>query len=272
MNLLIIGNTASIGWNLKKGLEKYYPDLFDRIDLTFKISPTLSGYPTKNILKPNEYDIVLYNYPFFKTYFRYKEYINSNAILINYWHGTDARGKNFENVFVDLAYNCFHYFFKKFMVKKAEINLYSTFDLSWFLKTNNKQHFYQIIDTDVFTDYNYSTRQGSIVLSKGAKGYESQRIDHEYMPKELNKYKFARIFPAEGLDRHTIQVTHLECLACGLIVEYHEEKNRDWVVKHCSLKAGADRFSQLVKALKSLLLNPSLLKGVLKNKKEGDLK
>jgi hypothetical protein len=249
MNLLIISNTTSSGWNLKKGLEKYYPDFFKRIDLVFDPSPTISGRQSENLLEPDEYDFILYNYPFIKTYIKYKKYLNSGAIIINWWRGTDLRGKNFKNPLVDIGYKLVHYFFTKAMFKKAEINLYSTFDLSWFIKSENKQHFYQIIDTDKFIDNKNPYRNGTIVLSKGARGYTKQKIKHKDMPEVLNRYKYARIYPAEGIDVNLLSVTAIECLACGLEVYNHEEKNRDWVIKNCSVKAGADRFMNVIKRL-----------------------
>jgi hypothetical protein len=251
MNLLIIGNTTSSGWNLKKGLEKYYSDSFKRIDLVFDPNPTISGHQSEYLLEPGEYDFVLYNYPFIKTYLKHKKYLNSGAKIINWWRGTDLRGKDFKNPLMNIGYKIMHYFFIRKMFKKAKINLYSTFDLSWFIKAKNKQHFYQIIDTDKFINTNNPHRNGTIVLSKGAKGYNKQRINHKNMPEVLNRYEYARIYPAEGLDSHTIQVSHLECLACGLIVYHHEEKNRDWVIKNCSIKAGADRFIKIIKRVEN---------------------
>ncbi len=235
INVLIIGNTASTGWNLKNGLNKFKD--IGRVDLIFKTHPTTSGHPSKKLLSPKEYDIVHYNYPFIKTYLKYYKYIKNAKTLICHWHGTDLRGKDFKfpkNVFYKITQNLI----KKKMFKKADFHFYSTYDLAWWLRSipyDKKSHMFCLIDTKLFYNYNLKNRRDKITLKKGAKGFSKQKIKHDDMPKILNQYKYADITPAEGLDFRIIQVTHMECLACGLKVKYHEDKNRNWVLKNASI-------------------------------------
>lgn len=250
MNLLIIGNTTSSGTHLKNGLRKYYPELFENIHLVFKEHPTIDGVSDKNLLEPKDYDVVIYNYPFIKTYVKYKDYINNSKILINWWRGTDLRGLTFKNPIINLAYKSIHTIFKNMMFKKAYINLYSTYDLAWWVKTENKKQFFQIIDTDVFKpifDPTIPKNEEPLILKKGARGFTIQKIEHKQMPKYMNQFKKAEIYPAEGLDYHLINVTVMEALACGLEVKGHKEKDREWAIKNCSIKAGCDRMVKIIK-------------------------
>jgi hypothetical protein len=254
INVLIIGNICSTGWNLKKGLEKH--SFINNVHLIFKEHPTIDGVPTPKhkLLNPKQYDIVHYQYPFIKTHFQYYKYIRNCKKLVCHWRGTDLRLTSFKNPIKNLFYRCAQKTLQKHLFKKADFHFYSTYDLAWWLRnipSNKKSHLFSLIDTNTFKDYKLPNRKGIIHLKKGAKGFGKQKIKHKDMPKILNKYKFAEITPAEGLDPHTIQVSTMECLACGLKVKYHEEKNRFWVQKNASIPVVTNK---VIKIYEKLLL------------------
>lgn len=238
LKILIIGNTTSSGHNLQQGLLKYHNDKIERVDLVFKESQTLTGFSNSDLLVPEEYDIVLYSYPFFKTYLKYYKYITKSKVLICWWRGSDLRLLKWGNPITTFLYRSIQSLFISWIFKRADYHLYSTYDLRWFLRSvpnHKKLHAFQIIDTEIFKDLNYISRNGTVYFENGSRN-RNLNINHNSMPEYLNKYKFAEVVPAESIDPNILSVTALECLACGLIVKYHEDKNRDFVINHCSIK------------------------------------
>lgn len=236
INVLIIGNTSSSGWNLKIGLEQF--DEVGRVDVVFDSHPTIDGIPTpkEGLLNPNEYDVIHYHYPFIKTFIKYYNYIKNAKILVCHWRGTDLRGKDFKFP-LNYIYPLIHNYTKSWFFKHADFHFYSTYDLAWWLRSipsNKKSHLFQVVDTDQFKPINCK-KKGVFRNKGGAFGYKENKITHDEMPTYMNQFKKAEIIPGAGLDVHTIQVTHLEAAACGLQVKWHEHLDRDWVLYNASI-------------------------------------
>lgn len=251
MKILFIGNIGSSAWNFKKGLSKYKD--IKRIDLMFDPHPCNSGNPSKSFLKPNEYDIVHFSYPIMlKDFFlKYQKYVLNAKVLVCHWRGTDIRGKDFKFP-INLIYRTFHHFNKQFFFKRADFHIYATYDLGWFLRevpAEKRMWFETPTDTSLFKDYKLKNRKGKVLFQKGARGFSDHKILHSDMPKFLNKFKYAEVVPAFGIDPHILQNAPSECLACGLKVKHHEDKDRAWVIKHRGLKVSAKRLYKLYKQL-----------------------
>jgi len=222
---------------MKKGLEKI--EGVARVDILFDEAPTIDGTPTpfQSVLQPGQYDIVHYHYPFVKTYWKHKLYIENARVLVCHWHGTDLRLTTFKNPLKNL-YKPLQTALHKLMFEMADFHYYSTIDLSWWLRSlprDKRSHIYQCIDTDIFKPLPTSVTKGIISLEKGSRGFETHKILHKDMPYKLSHYIRANIVPAEGLDQKLVQVSTLECLACGLFVNGHAGKDRRWVLDNASI-------------------------------------
>jgi len=249
INILFIGNVGSSAWNFKKGLS-CYKDI-NRIDLLFEKHPCNSGIPSKKLLSPNSYDVVVYSYPFIKTYFKYFKYL-VNAKVIWYWRGTDVRGKDFSNPLVNFLYKKIHSIFFKYVTMHTGHHIYSTPDLGWWFRNCTQPNSYlpTLIDTDVFFAYNnYSRPIKKFVFSSGSRGYKRTKVKHDNMPKFLNKIKFAEVNPAFNI--HPLIMSNLcaECLACGVKVKHHEDKNREWVINNRSIPVCSKKLHIIIKEI-----------------------
>ena len=235
MKILIVGNTASTGWNLKKGLMNFSD--VERIDIIFEKTPILSGTPDKEILPPGSYDVVFCIYPFIKKSIKKKIkcHLLKSKLFICSWCGTDLRGKDFKFP-LNYIYPLIHNYTKGWFFYHADFHFYSTYDLAWWLRSipsNKKSHLFQAVDTDQFKPIGCK-KEGVFRNKGGAFGYKESKITHDEMPTYMNQFKKAEIIPGAGLDVHTIQVTHLESAACGLQVKWHEHLDRDWVIRNAS--------------------------------------
>ena len=221
MNFLIVGNVASLGWNLKQGLKKKGHD----VDIVFDKSICVDGESTG--IRKKSYDVVVLNSPNIFKLKRFWRQIFSCRKLVCYWHGSDLRmwKKSFP--------------VRLYFMRRAHVNLYSTVDLAWWLPNDDRsKHLISCVDTDMFKP------NGTVVLSDGAR--RKEKIPHKDMPSFLNRFECAEVCPAFGLDCGLLQVSHLEAISCGLTVVSHPYFDRDWVLENASIDVYADKFFKLL--------------------------
>lgn len=232
MKVLMIGNTASTGHNLTKGLRKL------GIDVVFvgnnqKITSGEYDYnlSCKDFFQKkygkNHFDIIHIHSPNIKKLGLVCRYLK-NAKLICHWHGSELR-------FPIKTFSVSHLF-----KKIGDYNLYSTIDLAFWLRDidiRKKQLFRCPIDTDLFKPYNVN-KKGTLVLSDGGKG--KNIIFHCDMPFYMNNYVSLKVIPYYGLSEKLLQVSMLEGASCGLNVLNHSWLNRKWVKKNASVSTQAN--------------------------------
>ena len=261
MNILIIGNTASTGWHLRNKLK----ERGHIAHLRFKETPTLSGKSDKEFFPVEEYDIVHFNAPQISAVRFIKEYTmwKKAKRVVCHWHGTDLRcldykvyKKNrkslkFLSPLLYTIYKTSRYLTKRTFFKGADYNFYSTHDLAWWLRgipNNKKEHIYCPIDTDTFKPIKCE-KQGTFINIGGGLAEGKEKIKHDDMSKHLNKFEKAEIYPAYGISPYILSVTAMECLACGLKVKHHPEKDRNWIIKNCSTPVFTDKVLEVYERL-----------------------
>jgi hypothetical protein len=247
LKVLIIGNTANVGYNFKKGLiSKGHT-----CHCWFKKTFCLSGFPDSNFLEPTDYDVVHLDFCVLgiRGLLKWWRYIKNAKVLMCYWRGTDLRGKDFP-LLKSIPYKIFHYFWKQYLFKRADFHLYSTYDLGWWLRTVPKcdqAYNLQCVDTELFIPINVHKSEDTLVREGGA--LCEKQIYHENMYSVYNQHTRIKVTPAINLDSHLISVTALEALSCGLTVENHLDKDRDWVIENASIEVYTTKMLQLYKKL-----------------------
>jgi len=245
MNILFIGNTGSSATNFKKGLLKYKD--ISRVDVMFDSNECTSGKADTSFLKPKDYDVVIYSYPFLKTYFKYVKYaLEAKAIF--HWRGTDLRGLDFKNPIKNKLYKLIHSAFRKFLLIHKHYHIYSTPDLGWWFRNSTQKNEYipTPIDTDKFNITNTNNRTKHYVFKSGARGYKKNKIKHEDMPGFLNTLKSAEVYPAFNIHPKIMSNLCAECLACGVKVKWHEDKDRAWVLNNRSIPICSEKLHQII--------------------------
>ena len=230
MNVLMIGNVVSVGWNLTKGLRK------NGIDVVFVDNENIctSGKSDYNMswddflgkgYGKGDFDIVHIHAPNFKKLGLVWRYLNDDTKLICHWHGSDLR--IFRKTFP----------VSRLLKKIADYHLYSTIDLAWWLRNvenTKKQHFRCPVDTDLFKPYG-NKRDGLLVLSGGARTVDP--LMHDDMPEYMNSFDYLDVTPAYDLSKKLLPVSMLEGGACGLYVLNHHWLTRSWVVANASIES-----------------------------------
>jgi len=147
----------------------------------------------------------------------------------------------------NIGYQISQRLFIKYILNRADYHYYSTIDLRWFFKNiseNKLEHIYSCVDVELFKPMDVVDKyhKQDVMYSKGgAKGYHNRKVDHSQMPFEINKFRAASITPAENIDPNILSVSAMECLACGLSVEHHLDKDREWVVENTSIEVIAQK-------------------------------
>ena len=220
IKVLMVGNTASVGWNFKKGLEKEG----HHCDIIFKERPNLEGKRTEGGKLLDYYDIVHIHYPSH----RWKlSYCNLGKTVLH-WHGSDAR-KSHRN-----------YFVKQKFRKIAKKSLCSTIDMNWWIP--EAERIINPIDTEMFKPM-LRRKSGTVIFDNDHK----KGIPHNEMPDYMNKFKEAVVYPAQKLSPYLISVTALECASCGLRVRHHPYMTREWVVKNASIESQTEKLLKIYK-------------------------
>lgn len=236
MKILMIGNTASTGWNFKKGLEKQG----HKVTLVFNDNKYLEGKPDYSLewntfLKKrfdDGYDIVHVHEPNYKKYLAVYNYLNDkNVYLVCHWHGSDLR----------LWGKCFP--FKKYFFKKAVRHIISNPDLSWWLRDYRYKTCYIVdpVDTDMFYPNVSRQKKREICFNNNNK----LDIKHSDMPDFINQFRCATVIPSMGLSPYLMSVTALECLSCGLQVKHHHGKDRNWVLNNASISIATEKLMEV---------------------------
>lgn len=231
MNILMIGNTASISYNLKQGLEKVGHDVTiissenNLCTGKFKYNLTNGIFQLSLLdkkLTKKHFDILHIHAPNTKIYLIGK-FLAPDAKVILHFHGTSIRKPR----------KLFSFFIKS-IIQKADYVLYSTIDLRWYLRfTKQKELFRCPVDTDLFKPISNIKKEKSIIFNNSGK----RNRKHEDMPLYMNGFISATIYPNCDLSPYLVSVTALECASCGLKVKYHSYMNRKWVLKNASIKS-----------------------------------
>jgi hypothetical protein len=256
LKVLIVGNTASTGWHLKKELESRG----HIAHLTTDNNPVISGKGDEQLLKPKEYDIVHINFPLidlrnYKTIF---SYILNSKIIVAHWRGTDLRGisyNEYKNKKLRLPKYLLYLIVKRIsrriFFNRANYHFYSTHDLAWWLRSipeDKRSHLYSCINTNKFKPIKCK-KEGTFINIGGGKGFDKNKINHDDMPKHLNKFRKAEIYPNFEISPYILSVSAMECLACGLNVKHHQDKDRNWIIKNCSIPVFTDKVLKVYERL-----------------------
>lgn len=232
MNVLMIGNVASTGWNLVKGLEKKGINVVLVSDESIVTSGIydyqLSWFDFLRKKYGKDYfDIIHIHSPNLKKLSIAYRYLN--AKLVCHWHGSDLRIPR-------KAFPVYH-----LLKKISDYHLYSTIDLAWWLRKidkDKKQLFLCPIDTSLFKP-DGNKKQGLLTLSDGGK--IGSPIYHDDMPKYMNNFDSLKVIPAYNLSERLLQVSMLEGAACDLNVLNHPWLNRKWVIDNASIDSQTEK-------------------------------
>ena len=234
MKILMVDNTASVGWNLKKGLEKNGHSctlVCDRHSVHSAVPDVLlSDVEFLTDEFSDDYDIVHIHCPSTKKIIKFFRYVTKTP-LVCHWHGTGLRKIK-------------SYYPTKYLCNKyAKAHLYSTMDLKWFLNlffTNKNTHLFRCpIDTDLFKILNQGKRKERIVFDNNNKRY----IEHDKMPELYNEYENVRII--HNADSHMVTVTAMEAVCCGCVVEDLEYLDMDWIFKNATIECQTKKLLEI---------------------------
>lgn len=221
LNILMVGNTAFVGENLKKGLERQGHDVVLVTDIRW-IDFLQKKYGQ------NYFDIVHIHSPNFK---KIGLSWGHATRIVCHWHGSDLRHpmKGFPT--------------QRFIKHVGDFHLYSTIDLRWWLRKipeNKKCLFRCPVDIDVFKP-NGKDKKGNIVFRGGGRSIKNHRVHHNNMSDYLNNYETVDVFNADGLDDNLLSVLALEAVACGCKVNQFPKMNRKWVMDNASVESQTQR-------------------------------
>ena len=224
--ILIVGNTASIGWNLRKGLKKKKGI---ECDIIFKPKPIIEGEPTISTidaLKVWKYDIINIHFP--TSRFKFPFVILSKLFrkkLVVIFHGSDCR--NVKHIYRLL---------KWIVCKLADKIFYSTTDLRKYLP-ETAIWLPSPIDTEQFKPIDVKDK--NVLIIDGTFG----KIPHNKMPLYLNRFKKVQTSIDLKLETKAfISVMALEALACGCTVVGYEHLNRNYVINNHSIDIVTRKF------------------------------
>jgi hypothetical protein len=232
MKILMIGDIAFVGENLKKGLEAKGHSVLLDTDLHW------SELLRKKYDKQN-FDIVHINSPNFKKLGIGWRYLVHDTKLICHWHGSDLRHPLKE-------FPVYHY-----LLKVADFNLYSTVDLGWWLRkvpNDRKMLFICPVDTELFRPYNQA-KHGAAVFNGGGRSFKVHKVPHDQMQRYLNQFEVVTTHKIEGLDDGLISVLDLEAAACGCRVSGNPWLNREWVINNASIESQTKKILDVYKKL-----------------------
>lgn len=223
MRVLMVGNTASIGHNLRKGLraEGIECDM-----ICSAKSEIISGEDDK---PDGKYDLIHLHYPVALRYWLNWDFVKRifTTPIVTHWHGSDLRAKG-----------PIRRLLRWYFLKRSKAILYSTKNLKKYLP-ENAIWLPSPIDTDVFKPMKVENKN-VVVWGRG-------KIPHDKVPEYLNRFKECEIINASDA---TLTVSFLEALACGLKVKGFEEYDRDYVIKNHSIPVVT---KMLIKIYKNIL-------------------
>ena len=230
----MVGNTASVGWNLTKGLRE------KGVDVVFvgnKSNVTSGDYDYvldwKTFLRKKygkkHFDIAHIHSPNFKKLGASWKYIK-NAKLVCHWHGSDLR-------IPKKAFPVYH-----FLKRRGNYHLYSTVDLGWWLRKipeNKRQRFLCPVDTERFKP-NGLKNKGMVTMSGGGSGFNKHKVIHDEMPGFLNQFEKANVYDT-NVDERLFSVAVFEAVACGLQVKQFPWMDRNWVLENASINSQTEK-------------------------------
>ena len=220
MRILMVGNTASIGHNLKKGLRAEGIDC----DLICSKETILIS---KSDDKPNgKYDLIHLNCPIALRFWLNWEFVKRIFItpIVTHWHGDDLRTKK-----------PIRRLLRWYFLKRSKAILYST--------KNLKKHLPEDaiwlptpIDTDQFKPMK--------VKEKNLLKWGSGKIPHDSVPEYLNRFEACEI---RNASEAILTASFLEALACGLKVKGFENYDRNYVIENHSIPAVTKKVIRIYK-------------------------
>lgn len=218
MKVLIVDNTAFVGENIKKGLEMLY-----HYDVT--LDDNISWRDSFGHKYNQEYfDIIHVNSPNFKKLATIWNYLRDGTKLVCHWHGSDLRH----------PVKCFPVY--RWLQVHADMNLYSTLDLRWWIKYSDKKMLFNCpVDTDVFQPDSVHIKHGHTRFVGGGQSFNVHRISHSDMPRYLNQFETVDIINADGLDDGLLSVIALEAASVDCKINQLPWLNRDWVIDNASI-------------------------------------
>lgn len=242
MNVLMIGNTASVGWNLVKGITDtdinvtFVGNHKDFLSGTYDYILSWKDFLHKNYGK-TKFNIIHIQSPNLKKLGAIQRYMK-NAKLVCHWHGSDLR----------IPRKAFPVY--KYLKKHGDYHLYSTVDLRWWLRTipeDQKERFICPIDTEQFKPMGEKTNN-NILIQGGGGGYSNYRIIHDDMPKFISQYKTASINDKD-FDNNLLSVMALEAASCDVKVKEYPWMDREWVIENASIKSQTPKIIKIYERL-----------------------
>lgn len=243
MNVLMVGNTCSMGWNLKKGLSKKNVNVTLVSDGNKLISGKYDYHPSWFYFLQKKYgkkhfDIVHLHSPNLKHLGLVWRYLTKDTKLVCHWHGSDLRMRK-------------EPFSAKWLLKEiSNYHLYSTIDLAWWLRDipdEKKMLFRQVIDTEMFKPLNRD-RKGTLVFGRGGI-HKDKYIPHDKIPELLNRYEMVKVFPAYGLSPYLVSASALEAASCGCKIYHHPYMDREWVKNNTSTESQTEKLINIYNEL-----------------------
>lgn len=240
MKILMISTTPPVGQTLRRGLEA----------LGHRVVIVDDPSPFDDAMKPeyhmswsvslrrrfgDGYDVVHVHSPNLKKFLLAYPYVKRGVPMVCHWHGSDLRiwTRSFP--------------VRRWFMRHAKMNLYSTNDLAWWVH-GRKMLLNCPVDCEMFKP-GEEPGHGTVVFNGGGKAFNDHRILHENMPEYLQGYSMADIHNAMGLDDTLLSIIALECSACGLKVVQFPWMTRDWVLENASLPVIAKKVEQVYEGL-----------------------
>jgi len=235
MKILMVGSAANVGPVLKRGLERlghtvvlvHNPSVFDDTVETKKLK---WGFPVKRY--GDGFDVVHVHSPNLKKLLAVFPYWWHCVPLVCHWHGSDLRvwRKSFP--------------VKRWFIRHAAMNLYSTLDLAWWIQGAPKRLLNCPVDTELFKPWAVPG-SGMVTFNGGGRSFCDHRIPHKEMPEYLRRYSRADIHNSMGLDDGLFSVIAFEAAACGLDVAQFPWMTREWVMGSCGMDVIAEQMEEI---------------------------
>lgn len=240
MKVLMVGSQASVSGNLRKGLECRG----HTVVVVHTPTPVDEGCPhySSRWVNPlrkqfgDGFDVVHVHSPNLKRFLMVYPYLRGGVPLVCHWHGSDLR----------VWYKSMPV--KRYMMRKAGMNVYSTVDLAWWLRVprDRKVLVNCPVDTDVFKP---SGVRGSGVVVFDGGGLSGHRVPHGDMPGFLCKYEMVDVHNSMGLDDNLMSVVALEAASCGLVVKQFPWIDRRWVEENASVGVVGQQMEELYRVV-----------------------
>lgn len=224
MKVLMMDNISSTSYYLSEQLEKFGYDITlvsdENVITTGRYDSSIKWSHWGKKIFGDHFDILHINSPNLKKVGVIIRYLR-NSKLICHWRGSDIR----------LWWKTFPV--KNYLLGMADFHLYSTPDLHFWLRNipeEKKMLFRSCVDTDLFKP-NGKPKKGLLEMDKR----DVRNVPHEEMPDVYNQYEKIEVKnPLAG--KHIPSVTAMEAAACGLRVKHLPYLNREWVLKHASVR------------------------------------